>query len=396
MVGKKRCFVSVRALKRLNKNLLCEVLEKFPGYLSECGLKLPDPPDREGLDYEAIQEACMSAEVPTDLDDVLFFVSLLGSKRGQAQIENEARHRQGRLGFSVEGLSCPDFAMKAWLHDWPRNRNLLEAAYARSRIFGKCSYKYSPMIRDVRHLFREPTAERMAEARARLEDYFANHEGLGRGTNILLYDLSPELFFLVRYPGQIERHQAVDEDGNPRSYVFRPEEYDALVYHKLHGDLRLNTNRERDHLAYRVTLGHLLFDQANVFDPKGGLITLDPLLGPCRELFDCRDIEGLAEIHPVEVVFADRDHPHYRTTFTAEKDLTLLSYSPGETALLPANVHAVMCAKFIYRLSNRTRWERITVHRGHCLCYERDGSCAVVEQWLRRRGFVNNPIAQRQ
>ena len=105
MVGKKRCFVSVRALKRLNKNLLCEVLEKFPGYLHECGLKLPDPPEREGLDYEAIQEACMSADVPADLDDVLFFVSFLGSKRGQSQIENEARQRGQRLDFRLDGLS---------------------------------------------------------------------------------------------------------------------------------------------------------------------------------------------------------------------------------------------------------------------------------------------------
>ena len=124
MSGKKRCFVSVRALKRLNKNLLCEVLEKFPGYLHECRLKLPDPPEREELNYDAIQEACMSANVPPDLDDVLFFVSLLGTKRGQSQIENEARQRGRKLDFRLDGLSCPDFAMKAWLHEWPANRNI--------------------------------------------------------------------------------------------------------------------------------------------------------------------------------------------------------------------------------------------------------------------------------
>ena len=249
MAGKKRCFVSVRALKRLNESLLCEVLNKFPGYLQATRLKLPDPPDRDAMNYEAIQEACLSSDIPADLDDVLFFVSILGTKRGQAQIEKEARYRRRRLDFPMDGLSCPDFAMKAWLHDWPRNRDLLEAAYARNRIFTKCSYHHIPMIRDVRSLLQEPTPERLDEARARLEDYFANHERLGRGTNVLFYDLSPELCFLVRYPGQIERHQAIDEDGNPCSYVFRPEEYDALMYHKLYGDLRLNTNRQRDHAA---------------------------------------------------------------------------------------------------------------------------------------------------
>ena len=393
MVGKKRCFVSVRALRRLNENLLCEVLKKFPGYLHECGLKLPDPPDRETLDYEAIQEACMSGDIPPDLDDVLFFVSILGNKRGQAQIEKEAGHRGRRLDFRLDGLSYPDFAMRAWLHDWPANRNLLEAAYARTRIFGKCAYTHNPMIRDVRSLFQEPTPERMAEARAALEDYFANREGLGRGTNILLYDLSPSLFFLVRYPGQIERHQAVDEDGNPCSHVFRPEEYDAIIYHKEHGDLRLNTNRERDHRIYRITFGHLLFGQANVFDPNENTVRLDPLLGRCGDLFNCQDIDGLAEIHPVEVVFTDTAHPCCRMTMTADKDLTLLSYCPGP--VLPPTAQEVLSAKFIYRLSNRAKWERITVHRGQSLCYERDGNCAPIENWLRRRGFVTNPIERK-
>ena len=282
--------------------------------------------------------------------------------------------------------------MRAWLHNRPANRNLLEAAYARTRIFGKCAYRHNPMIRDVRTLFQEPTPERLAEARATLEDYFANREGLGRGTNILLYDLSPSLFFLVRYPGQIERHQAVDEDGNPCSHVFRPEEYDAVIYHKDYGDLRLNTNRDRDHGIYRITFGHLLFGQSNVFDPKQGTVRLDPLLGRCGELFKCQDIDGLAEIHPVEVVFTDSALPHCRTTITADKDLTLLSYCPGADGFLPASAQTVLSAKFIYRLSNRMKWERITVHRGQSLCYEREGNCAAIEDWLRRRGFVTNPI----
>ncbi len=392
MVGKKRCFISERALRRLEKNLLCEVLGKFPGYLHECGLELPDPPERDGLDYLAIQEACMSAEVPPDLDDVLFFVSLLGTKRGQSRIESEARHRGLRLDFRLEGLSCPDFAMKAWLHEWPANRDLLEAAYARSRIFGKCSYKYHPMIRDVRNGFLEPTAERLAEARGALEDYFAHREGLGRGTNILFYDLAPSLFFLVRYPGQVERHQALDEEGNPCSHVFRPEEYDAIIYHKEYGDLRLNTNRERDHRIYRVTFGHLLFGLANVFDPKEDTVRLDPLTGDCAALFNCQDIDGLAEIHPVEVVFTDGALPHCRTTLTADKGLTLLSYCPGAGGFLPPTVQTVLSAKFIYRLSHRTKWERITVHRGQSLSYEREGNCTAIEGWLRRRGFVINPI----
>jgi len=131
MPGKKRCFVSVLALKRFDENLLCAVLGKVPDHLRDRALVLPDPPDQDAVDYEAIRDACMSGDIPAELDDVLYFVSILGNKRGQEQIEREARFRKRRLDFRLDGVGCTDFAMKAWLHEWPRNRDRLEAAYAR-------------------------------------------------------------------------------------------------------------------------------------------------------------------------------------------------------------------------------------------------------------------------
>jgi len=392
MAGKKRCFVTVRALKRLDEKMLCAVLGKFPEYLRTCGLTLPEQPERDALNYDAIRDTCMGGTIPPGLDDVLFFVSILGNKRGQGLIEREARYRGLRLDFSLEGVSCPDFAMRAWLHDWPKNQDLLEAAYARSRIFGKSSYVYHPMIRDLRGRFIEPTPARIAEARARLEDYFANREGLGKGTNILVYDFATEVWFLVRYPGQVERHQAFDEDGNPAIHVFRPEEYDAIIYHKQYGDLRLNTNRKGDHVQYRIVFGHLLFGEGNVFDPAHEMIRLEPLRGECVQAFKCDDIEGLAEIHPVEVCFCTSHQPGMTVTYRSDSDISLIDYNGHDGRLLPNEAYAVQYARFRYRLSHRSDWERITVHQGRTMTYERDGDCAVIEEWLRRRQFVKNPI----
>lgn len=395
MAGKKRCFVTVRALKRLDPNLLCAVLGKFPEYLGLCGLAIPESPDRDSLNYDAIRDACMRGDIPADLDDVLFFVSILGNKRGQEQIEHEARFQRRRLDFRLDGVGCPDFAMKAWLHNWPANKDLLEAAYARSRLFGKSSYTYHPMIRDLRAGYIEPTAERIAEARARLVDYFANREGLGKGTNILVYDYATEVWFLVRYPGQVERHEAFDEEGTPITHVYRPGEYDAIVYHKVYGDLRLNTNRKRDHPQYRITFGHLLFGEANVFDPTTKMIHLEPLRGECLPIFKCDDIDGLAEIHPVEVCFSMPAQPGVRITWKSDNDISLLAYNGHGQRLLPADAHSVQYARFRYRLSHRSSWERVTVHEGRSMTYERDGDCAVIEQWLRQRNFVKNPIERR-
>lgn len=392
MAGKKRCFGTVRALKRLDEKLLCAVLAKFPEHLRACGLVLQDPPERDSLNYDAIRDACMSGDIPAELDDVLFFVSILGNKRGQEQIEREAAFRKRRLDFRLDGVGCPDFAMKAWLHDWPANKDLLEAAYARSRIFSRSSYVYNPMIRDLRARYIEPTAERLAEARARLEDYFAHKEGLGKGTNILVYDYPKEVWFLVRYPGQVERHEAFDDEGSPAIHVFRPGEYDAIVYHKEYGDLRLNTNRKRDHPQYRITFGHLLFGESNVFDPKVRMIHLEPLRGECIDIFKCGDIQGLAEIHPTEISFSVLSQPGVKITWKSDNDVSLLDHNGHGKRLLPADADSVHYARFRYRLSNRTNWERMTVHEGKSMTYERDGDCAIVEEWLRRRKFVKNPI----
>lgn len=384
--------MTVRALRRLDEKLLCEVLRKFPGYLRERGLELPDPPEKPAMGYEAIQAACISPEIPDELDDVLYFVSALGNKRGQDQIEKEARFRRRRLNFRFDGVGCPDFAMKVWLHDWPTNRDLLEAAYARSQIFGKSSYVYYPMIRDIRPRFREPTPARLAEAQAELEEYFRNKEGLGRGANIVPYDYPKEMWFMMRYPGQIERHEVVDDEGNPDAEVIRPREYDAIVYHKVYGDLRLNTNRRRDHVQYRITFGHLLFGDSNVFDPTTRIVTLEPLRGECLGIFKADGIEGLAEIVPVEVCFSRMTEPGRQTIWRADNDVSLLDHNGLVGRFLPEDAHSVRYAKLRYRLSDRPGWERITVHEGQSMTYERDGDCVIVEEWLRRWKFVKNPI----
>ncbi|MCP5524109.1 MAG: hypothetical protein H7A46_21435 [Verrucomicrobiales bacterium] len=355
-------------------------------------MSLPEDPDGKNLDYDAVRHACMVGNIPAELDEVLFLVSILGNKRGQAQIEKEARFRKRRLDFSLDGVSCPDFAMKVWLHNWPENKDLLEASYARGRIFGKSSYLYNPMIRDFRDAYQAPTPERLAEATKELEDYFANQEELGRGTNILLYEYPKELWFLVRYPGQVERHEAVDDEGNPSSQVFRPEEYDAIVYHKVYGDLRLNTNRARDHVRYRVVFGRLLFGHGNVFDPKTRMITLEPLLGESVGIFQCEDIEGLTGIEPVEVCFSASKNIGMQIIWKAEPDVSLLHYNSQDNRLLPPDAHSPQYAKFRYRLAHRKNWEKVTVHRGQSMTYERDGDCAVIEEWLRRRRFVRSPI----
>jgi hypothetical protein len=154
---------------------------------------------------------------------------------------------------------------------------------------------------------------------------------------------------MVRYPGQVERHEVVDDEGNPDAEVIRPREYDAIVYHKVYGDLRLNTNRKRDHAQYRITFGHLLFGDSNVFDPTTRMVTLEPLRGECLAIFKADGIEGLAEIVPVEVCFSRITEPGRQTIWRADNDVSLLDHNGRPTDFSPSDAHSVRYAKFRYR-----------------------------------------------
>ena len=112
--------------------MLCQVLLKFPEYLKERGLQLPANPTQDNLDYDAIRAACMCGDMPADLDDVLSYVSILGTTAGWERIREEARAKNKKLDFPTVDLTHADLAMKAWLWDWPKNKSLLEESYSRA------------------------------------------------------------------------------------------------------------------------------------------------------------------------------------------------------------------------------------------------------------------------
>jgi hypothetical protein len=392
MPGPRRSFATPKALRQLNPALLCALLGKFPDYLQTRQLTLPDDPHPDQLDYEALHAACMCRELPAGMDDVLSHISLLGTAAGWERIQAEARAQGKALAAAGGKLTYADLAMQAWLWNWPLNRTLLEESYARARIHARSSYVYFPPLMDVRTRYRSPDAARLEEMRQELDTYFVC-EGLGKGTSLVRFDFEKEIWFLIRYPGRWKRQRAIAEGGEVQSLTFKPEEYDAVVYHKEYGDLRMNTLRISDRTRYRILFGRGLLDTINVFAPNARVITLEPLKGACLDIFSCADIPGLAEIAPVEVAYHTAADQGRLVIWRADKQTTLLTTNRLAPRLVPDDTDTVRYAVFRYRLKNKTRHESLTVHQGNTLTYERDGDSAVLEEWLRTRRFVKNAFA---
>ncbi|MEA2069477.1 MAG: hypothetical protein U9P12_09780 [Verrucomicrobiota bacterium] len=381
------CFDSARKLKTHNPEVLCGFLEAFPAFLSKAKISLPADRDPDQIPYGQLLDALMSPSAPNELAVQLILVSKLANETGWQEVEYEAKQRGVPIPSDIEKLCDGDRAMKVWTVAQPDHPDLLEESFARARIYKKSSYTYYPMGRDLLDRFQSPDDSALKELEAELNAHFDVDEG----TKVLKYDFEAETWFLIRHPG-IVQWQGVYEKGRVKSRAVTPELYDAVVYHKKYGDLRMNTHRKSDHKRYRIAFGHLLFDEANVFDPHRRIVGLRPLWRDAEDVCKTGDIPGLHQIRISEVCFFALSQGLRRVTWRADKENESLPLSPSNR-VIPEDTDTVLYAKFRYRLKSVGKWQGLTVHTGKSLSYERDGDSSVLEDWLRGRAFIDARIA---
>lgn len=389
----KRCFASVETLQKRDPQVLRDLLALFPAHVVGRGLVLPRVATVENLNYQGIRDALMQGEIPEDLDDILYLSSVLGTVKGWSMVERQLDDDRRERPATLPQHDYADLAILAAIHDWPTNKGILEKANARARVHSKSAYVYYAPALDLRRQFRVPDEASLAEAREALCLHFVNDGIVDEGerrkaTEIVPYDFENEIWFLVRYPGRRSR-QSGFTGGIWRNFVFNPEQYDAVAYNKVYGDLRMNTKRKKEHARYRITFGHLLFGRAGGFRERGVVVTLDPLLrNNAAGLFRCDDIPGLAMIVPVALTYDADLVPVRQWTVAAAEGESLLQGNKHAPRILPAEAHLARKAVFQYRLRDSTRLSRLIVDEGNKVTYERDGDSVVVEQWLRKREIV--------
>jgi hypothetical protein len=389
----KKHFSSVTSLRKFSPDVLARFLRSFPEYLAARGLNIPAPGQigKEGLPFQAILDACMARDIDPELNRVLFIASHMGNAAGVSQIRDEHAQRRAALPADLQLHTHYDVPLLVWLARTAEHPDILEQSYARVRIHSKSSYRYYAPTRDALSRYRKPNRARMDELRATLAEHFTDKRN-GKAVNVLDYDYEHEIWFLIRYPGQPVRPDAVNTaDGSDADAPYVPRQYDAVVFHKTYGDLRMNTNRHQDHKVYRMAFGDALLQESNIFHPTLQIITLAPIRAPCRHLFLSAESDPYPRVRPVEVCFNDLDIPGRRITWRANvNDSHLFQYTTDASPdrLLPSTVDTVHKATFRYTLSGTDTWHSMTVHQGMDLRFERDGDSAMLESWLRERGFI--------
>lgn len=69
---------------------------------------------------------------------------------------------------------------------------------------------------------------------------------------------------------------------------------------------------------------------------------------------------------------------------------TLLAGNEHRPRVLPKRAVSVRKVILAYQLDDSTRTGKLTLQMGNRVNYERDGDSIVLEDWLRRRGFVKS------
>jgi len=393
-VATKKHFTNVAALRRFTPAVLAELLHRFPDFLAQRHLAIPSPESATATNmgdfYDGIRDAFMAADIDPELNRVLFMATQLGDADGWELILDEMKDRGLKPSFDPRPFTSYDLPIVTWLRrKLPEAEDILEQSYARRRIYAKSAYRYYAPMRNMLEKYSKPEGVRHTKLTQNLAKHFTN-DASSKMVKVLDYEFAEEVWFLVRYPGQPVRPDAIGKDGEDEDKVHTPGQYDAVVYHKKYGDLRLNTCRKGDHARYRMVFGDALLKESDAFDPKKQIITLTPLKNACLHLFSVSDAGEFPRVQPVEVCFHDTMVPGRRITWRVNhRDAHLMLYPTSEDAkrLLPDTVDTVHYAKLRYRLNSRDPWHSMTVHQGMDLRFDRDGDSAQLEAWLRARGF---------
>lgn len=242
---------------------------------------------------------------------------------------------------------------------------------------------------DLRVNFTVPSDETMATVRKELAGYF------GVAVSDPAFDINrvetpDEIRFLIRYQGQTTCQESFDDKSKNPGIKYKPEEYDFVAYNIAHGNLRMTTNRCRDRAKYRLLFGKALLGNACAFAAEESAVSLEPLKGPCRQIFKCEDIEGLAEVDPIAVGFHRISCPGKEIVLQADNNATLWESSTLQPALVPDDTDTVRHAVVRYRLTDSPTHASIAVSQGNTIEYEHESHAPIMHNWFCRRGIIRN------
>ena len=373
-----RRFAQPAVLKAIAPKRLQEFLGPYRTYFNGRGLPLPSPNASNGLDHEQLVEVLMSpdADTPKDLVDALFFVNEMSTDENMDLLLEEAETK----GLSLDGKPDPtaaDVAVQVFLQD----RQLLERKHAEQYLTRPRVFEYFQTQARPVPAFKQPSWVTLVALEHDLDNWFEKKKR-GRGSRVFVYPKGDSIWFLVRHGDPFRREGSLDGD-QMSSVFYRPEKHDVLVYEPALGELRMNTCNKGEKEIYRVEFGRNVFGNKDFF-PGTGKYTLEPLRRDGAVSIVCTDVDGMDWVRLREVQFL-RGGTEREIEIRKAKDLFAALEGRGQS--MPARA-PILRASFHVKFTDAKSPRIVTIRPSNIAQYTRDSDADVVEDWLQKRGFI--------
>ncbi len=370
-------FADVDALKRMQQSHLVALLTPFQAYFRHRGLALGEA----ALDHELLARILLTPddELPIGLVDALYHVDEMATEEDMDALMADA----AAAGVALRGdqLSPADVAVQVWL----QAPELLERQHAGKVLASRRSFEYF-QAREVPNGEVHPSAEAVEGMEAAFDARFEAKKR-GRGCRVFVYpgygagEQGVEVSFLIRHGEPFKREGSV-KGTKSSSVYYRPEKHDVVVYNQRLGELRVNAGSKGVKELYCRTFGRYLFDDDNHF-PGTAKYTLEPLRQEGKAALACTDIEGVESVTLAELqVFW---HGTHEIEIRKAPDLfTAMEQRKGQIHPGARRTGATFRVKFADVKTTRN----VSIWPSNLIKVTRDDDGALIEQWLKRRGFI--------
>jgi hypothetical protein len=276
-----------------------------------------------------------------------------------------------------EDVTAPDVAARIWLKD-PQllQRKDRETLFDRRKTFDSFEAADQNLTINVDQLPSD-----LGPLEASLSAHFQQKKK-GLGCRILTKSAPGEIRFLVQH-GQPCRREPSRKGTQSTCTFFRPERTDVVVLDTVNRELRINADGAPDLRKYRELFGTHLFGNADTFIYAQKYI-LEPLRVDGEDSLRCRDIEGIESVRVTQI---DLDWGGAFENVTTERAHDVFKALQLRQAALPAEP-VIRKAVFKIKLKGAKKPRTVSVKAGNKAGYQRGEDSAVIETFLRARGFI--------
>jgi hypothetical protein len=370
-----KTFAQPDRLKEIRTLKLIRILNPCREFLEVHGLSLPQD-DREEIDYAKLAGILAASDewMDSHVIEGLHIIANLGTDEHFDQLLDIARRN-----FIEVDMECTagDLAATIWL-EAPQALVLKEreAGTHRRRKFE------SFRARDPEDVFPpQQLPIEFGELEADLEGWFMAKKR-GVGCRVIRTDLPSEIRFLVQH-GQLCKREPSRKGQQSTCTFFRPEKTDLVIYDALNNELRISTSTIGELRLYREKFGKHVFGDPErfVYVHK---FTLAPLKTDGVGSLHCRDVGGIEWVRLTEIEYAWPCAFDYTEKHKADDLFKALELKHRGIETQADLVHA----RFAVKLAGETNPRPVLVRPPNIAEYGRGEEAAVIEQWLRVRGFV--------